>query len=367
MSCEAKDVARVVSITLDQFYRPQPGGIATYVRGLINGLASLDDSSMRVLGIAPSGTPVQPTSDLPVEQVGAPSSVRVLTSLWSRWPLGVPRMSDVVHATSLAGPYRGGAPGAVHSVAVHDLLWRDEPSASTPRGIRFHEQRLQLLKRRGDVRVIVTAPGIVSRLVGDGFDPARLYEVRLGVDDAHGAPASAADVRALLHEHGVEGPFTLYVGTREPRKNLERLREAHADAHAAHPDLGPLVIVGPSGWGGVDLGDAIVLGLVSRAMLKGLYREAAVFAYVPRAEGWGLPPMEALHEGTRVVASATTPSASNNPEVVLVDPLDVSSIAVGLVTALGCDDDVGARARRQASVADLTWRNVALDHLKSWQ
>ena len=127
------------------------------------------------------------------------------------------------------------------------------------------------------------------------------------------------------------------------------------------------MIVGPSGWGGVDLGDAVVLGLVSRAMLKGLYRDATVFAYVPRAEGWGLPPMEALHEGTRVVASATTPSASNNPEVVLVDPLDVSAIAAGLVSALELADDDAARARRRASVADLTWRNVALDHLESWQ
>ncbi len=81
-------------------------------------------------------------------------------------------------------------------------------------------------------------------------------------------------------------------------------------------------------------------------MLKGLYRDATVFAYVPRAEGWGLPPMEALHEGTRVVASATTPSASNNREVVLVDPLDVSAIAAGLAAALELPDDEAARARR---------------------
>jgi glycosyltransferase involved in cell wall biosynthesis len=360
-------VARVVSITLDQFYRPQPGGIATYVRGLVNGLASLNDASLRVLGITPTGTPVQPISDLALEPLGAPASVRVLTSVWAQWPLGVPRTSNVVHATSLAGPYRGGVPGSVHSVAMHDLLWRDEPSASTPRGIRFHERRLQLLKRRSEVRVILTAPGLVTRLVEEGFDPGRLHEVRLGVDDDRTTPESETVVRTLLSEHGVVGPFTLYVGTREPRKNLERLRQAHAEARALHPDLGPLVIVGPRGWGGVDLGDAVVLGLVSRAMLKGLYRDATVFAYVPRAEGWGLPPMEALHEGTRVVVSATTPSALNNPEVVLVDPLDVAAIATGLAAALELSDGEAARSRRRASVADLTWRNVALDHVESWR
>ncbi len=360
-------MARVVSITLDQFYRPQPGGIATYVRGLVNGLATLNDDSLRVLGVEPSGTPVQSTSDLALQHVGARSSVRVLTSLWAHWPRGVPRASDVVHATSLAGPYRGGTPGAVHSVALHDLLWRDEPSASTPRGIRFHEQRLQLLKRRSGVRVILTAPGLRTRLVEEGFDPGRLHEVRLGVGDDRTTAESEQGVRAALAEHGVAGPFTLYVGTREPRKNLERLREAHAQARARHPEIGALVVVGPSGWGGVDLGDAAVLGLVSRAMLRGLYRDATLFAYVPLAEGWGLPPMEALHEGSRVVASATTPSASNNREVVLVDPLDVSAIAAGLATALELPDDDAARARRTASVADLTWRNVALDHLEVWR
>ena len=43
-------MTRAVSITLDQFYRPQPGGIATYVRGLVRGLASLDDDSLTVHG-----------------------------------------------------------------------------------------------------------------------------------------------------------------------------------------------------------------------------------------------------------------------------------------------------------------------------
>jgi glycosyltransferase involved in cell wall biosynthesis len=360
-------VTRVVSITLDQFYRPQPGGIATYVRGLVGGLASLRDDSLRVLGIAPTGTPTQTTADLALEPVSARAPEQLLTWLWAHWPLGVPSVSNVVHATSVAGPYRGGARGAVHSVAVHDLLWRDEPGASTPHGIRFHERRLQLLKRRSDVRVILTAPGLATRLVNDGFDPGRLHEVRLGVDDDQTATESDVNVRELLGERGVVGPFTLYVGTREPRKNLERLREAHALARATAPELGPLVIVGPSGWGGVDLGDAVVLGMVSRAMLKGLYRDTTVMAYVPRAEGWGLPPMEALHEGARVVASATTPSALENPEVVLVDPLDVSAIAAGLVTALTLPDDEPARQRRRASVADLTWRNVALDHLACWQ
>jgi glycosyltransferase involved in cell wall biosynthesis len=360
-------VKRTLTISMDQLYRRQPGGIGTYVRGLAQGLAALDDPNLEVLGLAPRGVVPRDAAELPLHRVDAPLPLALLTRLWPVWPLGVPRQSDVVHATSMAGPYAGGAVRAVHSVAMHDLLWRDEPGATTKSGIRFHEQRLRLIARRVDLRVFVTAPGLRPRLIDEGIDPVRIHDVRLGVDDDGTDPASEHDVRALLVEHNVRGPFTLYAGTREPRKNIERLVAAHAVARAANRELGDLVLVGPSGWGGVSTGRATVLGLVSRAMLKGLYRDAAVVAYVPRAEGWGLPPVEALHAGARVVASSTTPSVEANSEVVHVDPLEVESIAEGLAAALGEGDDEASVARRRRSVAGLTWRNVALDHLAGWR
>jgi glycosyltransferase involved in cell wall biosynthesis len=358
-------VTHTITLSLDQFYRPQPGGIATYVRGLVRGLASLDDDSFRVLGVAPRGAIPDSVAALELTRVTT-APLGVLHRVWSRWPLGVPAQSDVVHATSLTGPFAGGRSGAVHSVALFDLLWRDEPASSTPRGIRFHERRLRLLKARGDVRLFCASPGLGSRLRAEGFAPERLHDVRLGVDDET-VPADELAVAAALDARGVRGPFTLYVGTREPRKNLERLVAAHALARAENDALGPLVLVGPSGWGEVDVADAVVLGPVARPLLKGLYRDATVVAYVPRAEGWGLPPVEALAQGTRVVASSNTPSVTANDEVVRVDPLDVEDIAGGLLAALLVPTDEPARARRRASVTELTWRNVALDHLAGWR
>jgi len=233
--------------------------------------------------------------------------------------------------------------------------------------VRFHDRRLRLIARRKDLRVIVTSPGLAERLVDFGIDESRLHTVRLGVDDDTVEAASPAAVRQLLAEHGVAGPFTLYAGTREPRKNIERLLEAHTIAYAANRELGPLVLAGPSGWGGVATGDATVLGMVPRAVLLGLYRDASVFAYVPRAEGWGLSPVEALHAGTRVVASTTTPSVAGNDLVIRVDPLDVAAIAEGLQAALKQSLDDEHRLARRHSVAELTWRNLALEHLAVWR
>lgn len=352
----------MITIALDQLSRPQPGGIATYVRGLVGALGSLEVGPL--VGLTPSDS--VGLDGLAITPRRVPVPVGPLTSLWSWWPVGVPRESDVVHAASLAGPFGGGRRTAVHSVAVHDLLWRDEPDATTAHGRRFHEQRLALIRRRSELRVFTSSPGLDDRLVADGFDRSRLHRIHLGVDDDT-TPATRAEVARSLADAGVQGPFTLYAGTREPRKNIERLLAAHARAIASAPDLGPLVIVGPSGWGSVTLDGAVVLGRVTRELLRGLYRDATVVAYVPRSEGWGLPPVEALAQGTRVVASTTTPSVSANPEVDLADPLDVEAIADALRRSLDRPDTPGARETRRASVAELTWRRCALDHLAGWR
>ncbi len=365
MSCEAKSVKRTIALSVDQLYRPQPGGIATYVRGLIRGLAALDDD-VDLVAVTPSGPVPGELSTLPIRRHAKRVPLSVLSRLWPYWPLGVPRSSAVVHATSMAGPFDGGVK-AVHSIAMHDLLWRDEPAASTPAGIRFHEARLTRIARDARLRVFTTSPGLGERLVDLGISSDRIHPVRLGADDETHLAADPASVATLLEGHGVRGPFTLYAGTREPRKNLERLIEAHALARREHPELGPLVLSGPAGWGDVSTADAVVLGHVERSILLGLYRDATVFAYVPRREGWGLSPVEALHAGTRVVASSTTPSVSTNETVIRVDPLDVEAIAGGLVGAIALSNDDVARTARRQSVSQLTWRNAALDHMAGWQ
>lgn len=359
-------MTRTLTLGIDQLYRRQPGGIGTYVRGLAFGLREVSPEGLEVVGLAPRGRVPASVQALPLTLCVAPLRVELLTRWWRWRALGVPRRSSLVHATSMAGPYGGGASDAIHSVALHDLLWREGSSATTTGGARFHEDRLTLLKRRDDLRIFCSSPGLREQLIAEGFEGERVFDVRLGVDDDLSPAASEAAVRDALSRHGVSGPFTLYVGTREPRKNLERLVEAHAHARAGSRELGPLVLAGPPGWGEVATGDAIVLGMVSRELLKGLYRDATVFAYVAVAEGWGLPPVEALHAGTRVVASTTTPSVARNDQVVRVDPLDVQAIADGLVNALSLDDDETSRTSRRESVATLTWANSALDHLAGW-
>ncbi len=354
-----------ILISLDQLYRPQPGGIGTYVRGLIQGLQEIATSDEELFGLVPRGQTRVP--GLAVEVVEAPLKVRALTSLWRFTAVGVPKDMDVVHAPSFAGPFTGGRANALHSATIHDLLWQDDPSATSGRGARFHEARLRLLLANETMHLFVPSPPLVDRLLNQGVAESRITPIRLGVDDDRSEPISKSAVRAFLAEHGVDGPFTLYVGTREPRKNLERLIRAHQVAHRREPSLGTLVLAGPPGWGQDYVGHATVVGVVPRETLKGLLRDARVMAYVPLAEGWGLPPIEALAQGTQVVASFTTPSVVDNPEVVHVNPLDIESIADGLVRSLALSSGATDRRRRQSSVASLTWAQMAREHLKAWR
>jgi glycosyltransferase involved in cell wall biosynthesis len=358
-------VSKRILISLDQLYRAQPGGIGTYVRGLIQGLREVATAEEEILGLVPKGG--LDSSGLQIPLVEAPVNLRVLNSLWRVAPLGVPKDVDVVHAPTFAGPFAGGREGALHSVVIHDLLWRDAPGITSRRGAKFHESRLRSIVSNDSLHLFATSPPLVERLVDEGVKESRITPIRLGVDDDGVEPVSKTTVRNFLSEHEVEGPFTLYAGTREPRKNLERLIRAHAVAAVREPSLGKLVLVGPAGWGSEYVGGATVIGMVPRDLLKGLLRDARTMAYVPLAEGWGLPPIEALAQGTAVVASSTTPSVAENPEVIRVNPLDIESIIEGLVTSTRESSAATDRRRRQSSVASLTWAQMARDHLKAWR
>lgn len=353
---------REITVSLDQLSRPQPGGIAVYARGLVSGLREVGQSNLHVVGL---GVRHSRRAGVDVDewrQLAAP--VGVVTRVWRRYAWGVPASSDVVHATSLAGPFAGGRRATVHSVALHDVLWREQREATTARGARFHERRLRYVLSRDDVRLIVSSPPLVERLAEWGVARSRLFFAPLGVESA--GTLDTAALSELRRRYGLEGSFTLYAGTREPRKNLERLARAHSLARQRGASLGPLVVVGPPGWGAVEVPGAVILGVLERSELLALYRAAAVVAYVPLAEGWGLPPIEALAHGAPVVVSSSTPSVRGNSHVELVDPLDVDSIATGLARASEADLDDDARRARRESVAHLNWRATALAHLAAW-
>src|SRR5690606_30912385 len=147
-----------------------------------------------------------------------------------------------------------------------------------------------------------------------------------------------------------------FVGTVEPRKNLERL----AEAVARLGDGLPLVVAGADGWGAVTApGDHVrFLGFVPGGDLPALYGAASAFAYPSLEEGFGLPVIGAMAAGAAVVTSAGGATAEVAGEAaVLVQPTSVGSIAEGLRAALA--DPAGWAMRGRARAAEFTWERAA--------
>lgn len=352
---------------VEQLRRDLPGGIGTYARGLLQGLRSLGPAAPDLCLLASRA----PGPGDPLDSFGLPVVASRLPRalLTPAWDAGlVPTLSgvDVVHAVSLGLP----ATRDVPSVAcVHDLAWRVVPEAFPGRGRRWHEAALARVLHRA-ARLVVPSLATAQALQEAGARPGTVRVVEEGCD--HLAPPDQAGTAALLARLGVGGPYLLSVGTLEPRKNLPRLVAAFALARPRLPEPWPLVVVGPHGWQGAGpswpatLPDGVVLaGSVPPGVLTALYAGARCLAYVPRLEGFGLPPVEAMAVGTPVVAS---PMPSTAGRALEVDPCDVEAIADGLVRVA---TDEATRSRLveggRARAAELTWAGAARAHIEIWR
>ena len=353
-----------VGVVAEQLFAPVPGGIGRYVRALVRHLeprAAVAGGAVRWVVARHTAEEVV-AAHLPqagTRRLALPG--RLTTRAWvelrrPRLPADLLDELDLVHATSAAVPPARGRPLVA---TVHDVAFRHFPEAYPRGGRRFHERATWIAVREA-ARVLVPSAA-TARDLADlyGLEPDRVTVTPLAAEPPPG-PLDLVPARRLLERLGVRGPFLLGVGTLEPRKNLARLLAAFAEASAELPEH-HLVVVGPSGWGkSLPLGKsgapgnsgapgdgrgpgasrapvrAVLAGPVDEITLQGLYAIADGLAYPSLYEGFGLPVLEAMAHGTPVLTS----DRSSLPEVagdaaLLVDPVEVSAIAKGLVELVG--------------------------------
>jgi glycosyltransferase involved in cell wall biosynthesis len=364
-----------VVLVVEQLRRGVAGrtsGIGTYTLGLLQGLDEMrpDTPSITLHASRPPKGEADPLAAHGHPVVTSSLPGRLLTRAWDRGLLGAPGEADVVHATSLAFPALAKSPPT--TVMVHDVAWREVPATYPRRGRRWHEAALQ--RAIAGARLLLVPAGVAAdALVAAGAPAERVEVVTEGAD--HLPPADLDGAQRILDRLGVREGYLLTVSTLQPRKNLRRLLAAYELARPELPEPWPLVVVGADGWGDAIAADEIphgvlLAGEVRGAELAGLYRRARCLAFVPLAEGFGLPPVEAMRECTPVVASGgrAVPSIAGTASALEVDPLDVKDIAAALVRASSDD-----RVRSELVTAglertrDLTWKAAAARHVELWQ
>jgi len=343
-------------VTLEQLWHRVPGGTASVALGLVSALQQRTDNEVVGVSAWHSRDP-EPAfrTDIPIKRL--PLTRSLLYESWHRlrWPAAQMATGpvDVVHATTLAIPPRS----APLVVTIHDLAFVERPGDFTARGMRLFTKGLELARRDATL-ILCPSESTRADCIAQGFDEERITVIPWGVSPVEKLPPTI-----LRERFGLDRDFVLWTGTIEPRKNLQRLLEAFSKL----PHDVDLVLAGPSGWK-EDLTARIHddprvkrIGFVDPAALAGLYAEARAFCYPSLKEGFGLPVLEAMAQGTPVITSrGTSTEEVAGDAALLVDPLEVGSITDALTRIL--DDDELANALRGAGrerAATFSWDRCA--------
>ena len=256
---------------------------------------------------------------------------------------------------------------------LHDALPVKYPQWCSPR-LRQVKNWMQKKATRKADHVIALSHFAIDELVECfGVDARRVSVVPCGVGDEWLQPGDPDSVAATLAANGLRSGYFLFVGTLQPRKNLERLLDAWLGLPEKVRAERQLVIVGTTGWrcealvarlGALRADGHQVVWLsqvTEQGALRNLYLGAGVFVFPSLYEGFGIPVIEAFACGVPVVASNT----SSLPEVTQgaaldVDPLNAGEIGAAML-ALVHDEALRARciAAGHTRARQLTWRQCA--------
>ncbi len=297
---------------------------------------------------------------------------RVFGPMSSR--LGVPRIEwstrfDVLLATNFLPPATH-RPGVV--MVVHDLAYEHLPDTAPHMNARWRRAFDRWLGRAAGV-IVPSASTKQDLIERHEIDPDRVWVTPLGVDTAGFAPASDDVVAATRRKFGVDGPYALFVGGIEPRKNLDTLIRAFA---MLEPGTRLVIAGGAVRWDpkASERLDATIAALPAAARARiirtgyvsdkdkvALLTGATLLAYPSLYEGFGFPVLEAFAAGVPVLTS----NVSSLPEVVgeaalTVDPTEPKTIADGLAQLFG-DDDLRAMlaAKGVTRASKFTWEATA--------
>lgn len=252
-----------------------------------------------------------------------------------------------------------GVPGP-YAMTVHDLT-------VFSRHVRIHPLkkagfRFLLSRALSGAEAVVAVSGATKAALVEEFSvpPEKITVIYNWIDDRFFADAEGAGTPRRVGA----GDYLLFLGLRIAHKNLDGLLKAFLLVADEFPGL-RLVIAGPRSRGGEDAVDRWRRDrrLAARfdevldpadAEIARLFAGAAAFVFPSFAEGFGLPPLEAMAAGVPVVCSDIPVFREVYGDAVrYVDPHRPESIAEGIrrvLTEPGLSADLSAKGRRRAAL-----------------
>lgn len=246
-------------------------------------------------------------------------------------------------------------------VTVLDLAFMHFPQYFRP-ARRIYQQTFTTRSARRATLVVTIAESTKRELVEQFHTPAERVRVIYPAIDADYQPERDPGRLATFRAHlDLPERYLLFLGTLEPRKNLQTLVEAYALLRTRDERTPQLVLAGAKGWYYEALFERVrTLGLERHVTFAGYvareeqplwYAGADLFIYPSVYEGFGLPIAEALACGTPTITSnvSSMPEAGG-PVAVQVDPKDAEALAHAMQSVLA-----DSTARERALVEGPRW------------
>ncbi len=300
-----------------RFYGPKHAGLGRYTKNLIDWVVKLDKDNDYVIFLSPDNIDTFECENPRVKKVLVHSShYSVKEQLEMPKVLGAEKL-DLVHFPHLNVPlaYTGSFVVTIHDLIMHKFKNRAVTTKVKPLYEAKH-MGYRAVTRWAATRakaVLVPSQSVKDELEDFYHLPdERVFVTLEAADDK--AAATQPDKKTaqqVLKKYKLRGPFVIYVGNVYPHKNVETLAKAMKGLHDKHG----LSLILPSArsvflertekmmeeHGVSDY--AVLPGFVPDEDLSILYSQAVAYVFPTLAEGFGLPPLEAMASGLPVVCS----------------------------------------------------------------
>lgn len=239
---------------------------------------------------------------------------------------------DVVFEPCHIGPF---FTKAKKVVMVHDLTPVLMPKLHIKRSTLIHRLLFKQVLKKADLILTAsnqtkddvknyseTSAQIKTIPLGIDAPPRKLSSAEFFLQKGYPKPknTNTRDISALKNIPTISKPYLLYLGTIEPRKNLETLIDAFAEIKTEKKIPHQLILAGEIGWKSEKILEKVtetnkrlslpkqksaieVPGYVDESTKQKLYQNAEIFIYPSLYEGFGLPPLEAMSYGIPVICS----------------------------------------------------------------